>query len=371
MLRFGDVATELGVSVDDAHFLHFLGALPARDAWAVSGPTFDRAAVERCRRWLADQEQGPAAVLARLRAERHAEPISPDGLVSPAGAGIAWNSYGPYDWQRAVTSGLGAELNKVRTAAGMAALEDVALLPAEWRQTTNFYLTPDQIVHVALFVGEAASAWGIGKVLDQLETVIGRVSMRNSRYWKRRVAQAFWFVISIWHAAGRFWAVIASDVSPEHAADYAQLETVYRKIVRSQDRAAARHRVAEGEAIVVLVRNGSAQEHSRRFPNIDQALRELGRVKVVSSGGPLEALWAAAHPGSSAGLRVCQLLQDRAGEHDPIKDIAVMAKVGTSTVREVLRELALMGAPVRQEAAGRWLYDPRPAAGDPAVQLST
>jgi hypothetical protein len=359
VLRFRDVAAVLGVSVDDVHFLHHLGLLKPRDVWAVSAPTFDWAAVERCRRWLAEQALGPEAAIARLRSERDAELTSPDGLVPPARVGIAWNLYGPHYWQEAVGSGLGRELNEVRTVSDMEALEQVPLLPPEWRRPTNAFVTPDELVHVAVFIGETAGAWGIGKALDRLGTVIGRTAKRNSRYWQKQVAQAFWFVISIWHGAESFWAVIGFDVSPEHAAEYSLIQPAYQQIVRAQRRE-AKKRGAEKEAIVALVRDGRLLGHCQRFPNIDQALRGLGRVSVVSSGGPLEALWLAAHPRSSAGLRVCQALQGRPGRPARAEQLSVLAKAGTSTVSAVLRELTAMGAPVRQEPSRAWVYAPQP-----------
>jgi len=87
VLTFSDVAVMLGISVDDVHFLHHLGRLMPRNVWAVSAPTFDMNAVERCRKWLAEQTAEPETVLTRLRAERNAELTSPDGLVRPDSVG--------------------------------------------------------------------------------------------------------------------------------------------------------------------------------------------------------------------------------------------------------------------------------------------
>ena len=358
VLSFRDVAAELGITVDDAHFLHHLGLLRARDAWAVSEPTFDKAAVERCRNGLAEHAGESAAVIARLRSERNAGLISPDSLVAPDQVGIAWNIYGPHYWQEAVGSRLGRELNDVRTAAGLEPLEDVPLLPAEWREPTNFFVTPDQLVHIAMFVGDAAGVWGVGQTLDRVSTVMGRAAKRNSRYWRKQVAQAFWFVVSIWHAAGSYWAVIACDVSPATVADYALLAPAYQQIVRARRRLEAKSRATDKEAIVALIRNGRLVAGSRSFPTIDQALRGLGRVKVVSSGGPLEALWLTAHPRSSAGLRLCQTLQGQPGRPERLGHLALLAKISTSTAGGVLRELAAMGAPVRPADSGFWVYEP-------------
>jgi len=373
VLSFADVAHLLDVPIDDAHFLHHLGVLKARNVWALSAPTFDQTAVQRCREWLQEQALEPGPLIARLRAERGADLIDPDDLVPPDRLGLAWNSYGPHYWQEAVGSGLGQELDEVRKASAMEALEDVALLPPEWRDPTNVFVTPDLLVHVAVFIGDAAAVWGVERTLDRLGAVLGRTEKRNSRYWRKQVAQAFWFVVSIWHGHDSFWAVIAFDVSPEHAAEYALIQPAYEQILRvwRRGRKKGRGTAAKGasgspadagagdkEAIVTIVRDGRLSPKCRRFMNMDQALRGLGRVTVVSTGGPLEALWTAAHPRSSSGVRVCQRLQSRPGRFVQPGQLSLEGKASTSTVREVLRELSAMGAPLRHEPARGWMYTP-------------
>jgi hypothetical protein len=369
VMTFDDVTHILGVSLDDAYFLEQIGVLRPRNVWALSPPTFDQAAVERCRSWLAGQAQEPGGLIARLRAEHDAEMINPDGLVRPDRVGCAWTIYGQYAWQREVGAGLGPELLEVLHADDVEPLEDVALLPPEWRQPTDFFpVTPDQLIHFAVFIGEGAGTWAVGKTLDGFGSVLARAARRNSKYWKKQVARAFWFVISIWHGAGRFWAVIAFDVSPEHVAEYALIEPAYQAILRGRRRGSKKTGAdqpaagpgqpdRDSEAIVAIVRGGRLRPPYRRFPNLDAALRGLGRVHEVSSGGPLEALWNAAHPRSSSGLRLCQALQSRPGRLVLSDQLAREAKCSKSTARDVLRELTAMGAPLRHEPARGWIYD--------------
>ncbi len=87
------------------------------------------------------------------------------------------------------------------------------------------------------------------------------------------------------------------------------------------------------------------------------ALRSLGRVQVVSSGGPLEALWATAHPHSSTGLRLCQTLQAHPGRYLHAKHVALQSRCSVSTARSVMQSLIALGAPLRYEPAHGWMYD--------------
>lgn len=376
-LTLGDAARLLDLPVEDARFLRQLGALRVRDAWALSEPTFDRAAVERCRRWLEEQAQAPPELIARLRREKGAELINPEGLISPGSVGLAWNLYGRHYWQAEVGSSLREGLNRLRLDFDMEPLEDIALLPPEWRAPTNFFIVPPEMVHIAIFMGDAAATWGVGKALDRVAPLLTRTAKHNDRFWRKEIAEAFWFVVSVWHGTEAFWAVIASDVSPGIQAAHTQLLPGYEKILRARrrGRSKGRSRNRNGsersseagqddpgqEAIVAILRHGQLLPRCRSFPTLEEALRNLGRVEVVSSGGPLEALWKSAHPRSFSGLRLCQILQSRPGIYLQEDQLALESKCSRPTVRDVLRELTTMKAPLRHEPPRGWMYYELPA----------
>ena len=367
VLTFRDVASRLGVTVEDAHLLRQLGLLRPRDMWAVSTATFDEEAVEQCRAWLARQAQPAEFILAQLRAEHGAELLDPETLIRQEDVGIAFNLYGKISWQKAVARGLDNEIRDVQVTLGMEPLDDVQLLPPEWRRATNsFQLIPDMI-QVGIFVGNAAGTWAVGEALARLAKAAGGAASRNGRYWKGGIPKGFWFVVSIWHSADQFWAVIALDVSPGDTASRTQLRPAYAAILRHRTkiRKAATSPAAERigkEAVVAIVRQGQLSPRCWDSPTLEEALRSLGSVKVVSSGGLLEVMWATAHPRSSIGLRLCQTLQSNPGQFLLAKHIALQSRCSVSAVRSGMQDLIELGAPLRYEPGYGWMYDPTAVA---------
>lgn len=79
---------------------------------------------------------------------------------------------------------------------------------------------------------------------------------------------------------------------------------------------------------------------------MDEAIRHLGRVAVISEGGPLEVMYDTAHPGSRTALGVCKLVQDRPHTMVPLSLLQRASGCSPTTVRNVLERLSACGAPI-------------------------
>lgn len=257
------------------------------------------------------------------------------------------------------------ELEIVAAECGLEIVDNVPLPPAVSRiRPTQSFITLSDLIHIGVFVGSAAGGWSVGKVLDHAKRMVSNAWDRNAQYWRAYTPHGFWFVVSIWNSPDRYWAVIALDINSSLSDQSSSLLAAYDAIIRSMNHRTHRRPVSQGagsanaaRAVLVTVHGGQISR-CRVFPTIEDAIGRLGNVQVLSSGGPLEALWAARHPRSSAGLRVCQTLQANPNRSVTLRNLALASGCSFTTARMTVNELASMGAPVYRQPQFGWMFKP-------------
>ncbi|MGO8894533.1 MAG: hypothetical protein ACLQB1_33295 [Streptosporangiaceae bacterium] len=257
------------------------------------------------------------------------------------------------------------ELENVAAECELEIVDYVPLPPAvHWIRPRQSLIAPSDFIHVGLFIRDVAEVWVITKALDHAQRMISNAWKRNARYWEIHTPHGFWFVVSIWNSADRYWAVIALDINPSLPDQSSSLLSAYNAIMRFTNRRAHRKPVDHGDdsansarAVLATVHDGQISR-CRTFPNIEEAIGRLGNVHVVSSGGPLEALWVARHPRSSLGLRICKTLQENPNRCFTLRNLALISGCSSTTAYVTINELASMGAPVYRQSEFGWVFEP-------------
>lgn len=251
------------------------------------------------------------------------------------------------------------ELEYVAVECGLDVVYHIPLPPAadRIRPTQSFITLPD-LIHIGFFVGSAAGGWSVSKVLDRIQVMASKAWKRDRKYWKAYPSHGFWFVISIWNSVDRYWAVIALDINSSLPDQSSSVLPAYNAIMRQvRSGIGSDDNPATAKAVLVAVHGGKISR-CRIFDSIEDATRRLGNVQVVSSGGPLEAMWMAKHPRSSMGLRVCQTLQENPSRIFTLRNLALVSGCSSTTAHSVVRELASMGAPVHRQSELGWVFRP-------------
>ena len=266
-------------------------------------------------------------------------------------------SSGKSSWPREVGgSDPRNELEDVAAECGLEIVYHVPLPPAadQIRPSKSFIMRFD-IIHIGLFVGSAADVWSIDTFLDRVQTMVSSAWKRNNKY---RKAHGFWFVISIWYSADRYWAVIALDINSSLPDQSSSVLPAYNVIMhRVRNGVDHDDNSASARAVLVIVHDGKISR-CQIFDSIEHATRRVGNVHVISSGGPLEAIWIARHPRSFMGLRVCRTLQENPNSSFTIRNLARVSDCSSSTTHSVVSELASMGAPVYRQSEFEWIFRP-------------
>lgn len=292
--------------------------------------------------------------------------LDPEKVVRQGTLRITLSSGGRSSWLKEVGGAHSREeLDDVAAECGLEIVDHVPLPPsADWIGPRQSLIAPSDFIHVGLFIRDVAEVWAVTKALDCAGKMISNAWERNVKYWKTHTPHSFWFVVSIWNSTDNYWAVIALDINPCLPDQSSSLLSAYNAIARSVNRRAHRKpgdriysSANSARAVLVTVRGGDISR-CRAFSSIEEAIRRLGNVRVVSSGGPLEALWLARHPRSSLGLRICQTLQDNPNRRFTLKDLALISGCSSTTAHATINELASMGAPVYRQSESGWAFEP-------------
>lgn len=292
--------------------------------------------------------------------------LDPEKVVRQDAVSITVSSGGKSPWLQEVGGPHPRkELEDVAAECELEIVDYVPLPPAvHWIRPRQSLIASSDFIHVGLFIRDVAEVWVITKVLDHAQRMISNAWKRNTRYWETRTPHGFWFVVSIWNSVDRYWAVIALDINPSLPDQSFSLLSAYNAIMRFTNRRAHRKSIGHGDdsatsarAILATVHDGQISR-CRTFPNIEEAIGRLGNVHIVSSGGPLEALWVTRHPRSSLGLRICQTLQENPNRCFTLRNLALISGCSSTTAHATINELASMGASVYRQSEFGWVFEP-------------